>query len=416
MKKNIVFLCAASLLSAYTAQLHCTAGDLDTIFGISGVATTILSRTDYINSCTVQPDDTIVVAGVASGFYDRMGVARLTPNGSPDTTFNTVGAKFFLIGSQTIGQAVTLQSDNKILICGSALQSEGDIAVARLNTDGTFDTTFNSVGYVTTADGYFAIANAIVVQPDTNILAAGYAVPGRGDFCLVRYDAAGALDSGFGTGGVVNTAIGDGSVINAIALQNDGKIIAAGYVVTSGVVSFCLARYNTDGTLDTTGFGPDGTVTTTIGTESRIFSVAIQTNGYIVVTGYTIDDADGIYKFALARYDTTGALDTSFGTSGIVKTQIQYQAQAYGSILQADGKILAGGYCYDDQATQFALARYNTDGTLDSSFGTSGIARTTIGGHNSVSQINSLCLQSNGNIIAAGFSDTTYAIARYLAA
>lgn len=414
MKQHNQFFRALCFTVIYNAQLICAPGDLDTTFGTDGTVVTHVSRNDFITSCTVQADDSILVGGSANGYYQRTCVARYTPNGDLDTSFNTTGINIFKVGVESQGQAIALQANEKVLITGYAFEDLTKVATSRLNTDGTLDTSFNSTGSVTTQVFWGATGNSVVVQPDTNIVVGGLSYNSQSDFMLLRYDASGALDSGFGTGGRVTTSIDYGANINKIALQADGKIVAGGYSYDGSYASrFCLARYNTDGTIDTS-FGTSGIVQTTIGTACEINSIAIQDDGYIVVAGFALD-VDGITKFALARYDTDGVLDTNFNTTGTVITQIQYEAKAYSVLIQPNGQIVVGGYSYADLATQFALARYDTDGSIDTSFGTNGIALTTIGGHNSDSKIKSLAIQSNGDIIAAGESNAAFAIARYLA-
>jgi uncharacterized delta-60 repeat protein len=412
MKKPMMLLGIAMLIATHIAQIQCSAGSLDvTSFGIGGIVTAFLGRSDFIYSCTVQTDDSIVVVGESDVLFPRMAIARYTDDGSEDTTFNSTGFKLVTIGNGSVAQAVGMQSDGKIIFTGYASQSQTDIPLVRLNTDGTTDGSFT----ISFGDG--AQANSIIEQPDNKILVGGLQVSGQANFALARFNSNGTLDTGFGSGGKVATSIGFYATINQITLQANGKIVAAGVADNGGGTLFALARYNTDGSVDT-GFGPnsDGTVTTDVGVPAEIHSVAIQSNGYIVVAGKADDSTDGITKFALARYDTSGTLDSSFGNAGIVLTQIQYQAEANSVVIQSDGKIIAGGFTFGDLSTDFVLARYNTDGSLDTSFGNGGISIVNPGTHKSESHITSLALQSTGKIIAAGYSDEIFTIARFLAA
>lgn len=394
--------------------LNAAAGDLDTSFATNGIALTPLSRSDVIYGCTVLSNDNIFVVGQAQGYLPRIGTAMYTPNGAEDTSYNGTGKKIITLGGNSQADATAVQNDGQILFCGYSYQTQTDSNVTRLNTDGSFDTTFNSVGYANTPVGNGAMANSVVEQTDNSIVVGGLAVDGQGEFMLVRYTSSGALDTSFGTGGIVINVIGYLAQINQIALQSDGKIVAGGYQQDGNGMTFCLARYETDGSLDTT-FGTSGIVTTQAGAngESQISSIAIQTDGKIVAGGYALDN-DGVYKFAVARYETDGSLDSGFGTSGITLTQINFESKINSIALQSDGKIIAGGYSYDELATGFALARYNTDGSIDTGFGTNGVTVTTINGRNSESRINSIGIQSTGDIIAAGYSNQTFAVARYL--
>jgi uncharacterized delta-60 repeat protein len=246
--------------------------------------------------------------------------------------------------------------------------------------------------------------------------------------CMASLEANGGdLDTTFGTGGVVVTNIAtvlsqspENCRINAIALQTDGKIVAGGF--TSGILgNFALARYNADGTLDSS-FGTGGVVVTNIATvlsqsaqNCQILSIALQTDGKIVAGGST----SGVFSnFALARYTTDGTLDSSFGTGGVVVTNVATvlslspQNCSISSIaVQTDGKIVAGGQLNSGVILghfSFALTRYNTNGTLDSSFGTDGAVVTNIATVLSQSPqncfINSIALQTDGKIVAGGES------------
>ena len=180
----------------------------------------------------------------------------------------------------------------------------------------------------------------------------------------MRYNTNGSLDSSFGTAGFVTTLIG--SIYdfgNSVAVQGDGKILVAG-ASSSGTnnYDFAVARYMTDGTLDSS-FGTGGIVTTPIGGDDFGQSVAVQSSGKILVAGYSrIGSAS--YYFTLVRYNSGGSLDSSFGTGGIVTTE---SGQGYGMALQSDGNILVTGWGSADGHYAFALLRYNggTPGDID---------------------------------------------------
>src|SRR5262245_12852436 len=287
-------------------------------------------------------------------------------------------------------------------------------------TSGALDAGFGTGGRVTTTiGGNSDFARGVVVQPDGKILAAGVALGDLGsDFALVRYDSDGTLDNSFGINGIATTDFG-GAFEGAwsVALQTDGKIVAAGLTVNSGVTQFALARYNTDGSLDAS-FGTGGRVTTGFpGVSATGFSVALQPDAKIVVAGWAA--INGGADFALARYDSTGALDASFGTGGRVTTnfadsQGQSLASVFSLAVQPDGKIVAAGDGRLDGKYDFTLARYNSNGTLDASFGTGGRVITDFGGADDGAE--AVALQPDGKIVAAGFargSDFDFALTRY---
>jgi len=226
-------------------------------------------------------------------------------------------------------------------------------------------------------EGAFAIAR----QPDGKLVAAGTTYINYGtDFALARYNSDGTLDSSFGNGGKVTLNFGPWDQGTSVAVQQDGKIVIAGGA-NNVYTDFGLARYNSDGTLDSS-FGVSGIVITQFESpqfghvSATPYSMVLQQDGKIVLAG--VGNIDGGEGFALARYNSNGTLDPSFGTGGKVTTEFGTLQQGFSwafansLALQVDGKIVAAGSAYLGQSENFALVRYNSDGTLDSSFGTSG--------------------------------------------
>ena len=214
----------------------------------------------------------------------------------------------------------------------------------------------------------------------------------------------GDLDTSFGTGGIVTTDIGsrDG-LVESVVLQSDGKIVAAGYSHNGANYDFAVVRYNTDGSLDTT-FGSGGKVSTDVGEDTEtVASVALQSDGKIVAAGYSYNDSKNV--FAVVRYNTDGSSDRTFGTGGIVVTPIGSGDSVPESVVvQSDGKIVVAGYSNNGSNEDFAIVRYNTDGSLDSTFGTEGtegIVVAAIGSGDDYAT--SMVLQSDGKIVVAGY-------------
>jgi len=193
----------------------------------------------------------------------------------------------------------------------------------------------------------------------------------------------GGGSSGGGTGPNVPAVTNDEAF--ALAVQSDGRLVTAGASSNSkgSRYQFALVRYNTDGSLDTT-FNKKGIVTTTIGSfDDEAFALAIQPDGKLVAAGYsnTGSLANPVNVFALVRYNADGSLDTTFNTTGIVTTAIgAFDDEAFALAIQPDGKLVAAGISFDDTLHQykFALVRYNTDGSLDTTFHTTGIVTTAI--------------------------------------
>ena len=280
--------------------------------------------------------------------------------GDLDSTFGVGGQVMTdLKRSTDIANAVAIQADGKLVVVGQTYQnndfSDEDFVVTRYNTDGTLDSTFGSRGKVRTDfPGLAAVPSSVVIQPDGKIVVAGGAFPlftFAGNFKIVRYNPNGSLDTSFGDGGIVTTIFPAGSYASDVALQADGKIIAAGTVFVdfnpgeSSDTDFALARYNPDGTPDAT-FGTGGQVTTDfLGFEDDAFSVLIQPDGKIVAVGSANDPAT-FYDFAAARYLSNGTIDTTFGVAGKVRTDFGDQDfdRARSAALQPDGRIVAAGF------------------------------------------------------------------------
>jgi len=217
---------------------------------------------------------------------------------------------------------------------------------------GDLDPTFGGTGKVITPFDGFALGLSVAVQADGNLVVAGYAFNGSDyDFALVRYNTDGSLDTSFNGTGKVTPAIGSGNDVgHCVAVQSDGKIVAAG--TASG--NFALVRYNANGSLDTT-FNGTGITTTDFGGADGAHGVKFQNDGKIVAAGQAFSNGD----FALARYNTDGSVDTSFGSAGKVTTDFDGGGDVgFGMALQSDGKIVVAGYATIAGTAEFAVARY----------------------------------------------------------
>jgi len=384
-------------------------GDLDPSFGTAGTVITSFGGTDVASAVAIQPDGKLVVAGRTNIAGNTVfALARYNATGGLDPAFGTGGLVTTDFGSTDQAFAVALQGDGKIVTAG---RRGSDVIVARYNADGTQDTLFgatNTPGRVVTNFGATEQALAVVLQPDGKIVVAGRtnkpAPNGNFDFALARYEAAGTLDLTFGTLGLVTTDFG-GSVDRAfaMALQPDGKLV----VVGDSDANFALARYNSDGSLDG-GFGAGGKVVTSFGGIDQASAVILQPDGKIVVAGQT--DTGVSIDFALARYNSDGSLDGAFGSGGRVTTNFTGTSDDLGSAvaLQSDGKIVVGGTSNDN----FALARYTPAGVLDTTFGSAGTVTTNLGGED---VLHAMTIQPDGAIVAVGESADRFALARYQA-
>lgn len=317
------------------------------------------------------------------------------------------------------GAAVTREGG--IVVAGPVRRADdddADFAVARYRPDGHLDPTFGRRGITVTNLGGDDEPHALALQADGRIVVAGYSdVEGSSRFALARYRPDGHLDPSFGKGGTLVTGM-EGKDVGAygVAIQEDGKIVLAGYSDTEGSSRLALARYRPDGQLDP-AFGNAGRVfTDMMGTDVSANAVTLQPDGKVVLAGYS--DTDHSSRFAAARYDARGQLDTSFGTAGRVITDVHAHDVSYFAIAAAPaGALVAAGYAQSGEEVgtrDVALARYRPDGTPDPAFGKQGIVTTQLGGSDSAS---ALLLQPDGRLVVAGYSDTEgssrFALARY---
>jgi uncharacterized delta-60 repeat protein len=300
-----------------------------------------------------------------------------------------------------------------LFVAGSAQAAPGTL-------DPSFGNAFlgDNAGWSITGTGLGGYASALLLQPDGKFVAVGARydeedLPGPGDIVLARYNPDGSPDPSFGSDGVVTTTVPGGpnasAAISAAALQPDGRIVVAGtyYNIDPGVEEFMLARYNPDGSLDTS-FGNGGVVKTqvedvNVGTQypfSAASGVVLQPDGKIVAGGEVTAVGDGQTRppaeSALVRYLPDGSLDTTFGSGGIVLDRQSGQNGFSAIALQPDGKILAVGDGYGYSRPPTPLTRFNPDGTLDSSFGNGGESSAP------TNQAIALALQPDGKIVVAG--------------
>jgi uncharacterized delta-60 repeat protein len=361
------------------------AGDLDTSFDGDGMVTPPFS----LQSVAIQTDGKIVVAGAdSSGPQASFDLVRYNTDGSLDTSFSgdgtvTTGFGFAEAGTFT---SVALQADGKIVAVGAhaTILGASNICIARYNTDGSPDTSFSGDGeLITQFGGTFAGANDVAIQADGKIVIVGVSVSGdNGSFGVARFNTDGSFDTSFSSDGRLTTDFGSGGEgASAMAIQADGKIVVAGN--SNGDIA--LARYNANGSLDTS-FSSDGKLTTAVGSSSDVASdVAIQADGKIVVAGASYDGSNN--DFAIIRYNANGSLDTSFSGDGKLTTDIgSFDNTAYGVAIQVDGKIVAAGN---------GLARYNANGSLDTTFSGDGKLTGSFAA-------NGLAIQADGKIVTAG--------------
>lgn len=430
---------AAALMVASAVAAAAAPGQLDPSFGAGGtVVTEFPSSYSGARAVAVQADGRIVAAGFAhtnNSIISDFALTRYDASGALDPTFGTGGRVRTDFGGRfDEALAVAVQPDGRVVVAGSSSDANGsDMAVARYNSDGLLDTSFDGDGMALVDFGSEASARAVALQPDGGIvLAGGVSQPVGGgccvaDFALVRLTSVGALDSSFdGDGRVVTDFLAGADnghdVAQAVRVQADGRIVAAGAGV-AGVVSvdFAVARYLADGSLDP-AFSDDGLVTTDfVGYFDEIRDLAVDTSGRLVAGGQSCEfpgNADEVCDFGLARYTSNGTLDRRFGRKGRVRTDLgaDLSEGIRGVVVQADGRIVAAGDTSGPGASDVGLTRYRSDGRLDRGFGVNGVVITPVSP--STDEVGGLELQADGRLLVAGTTAISqsfgFFVSRYL--
>ncbi len=416
----------AILLFATTASFAQQPGTLDPSFGNKGTLVDPLVADVIGGVMKVSKDGRILIgtAGPYKGFDFTFKIDAYLPDGSPDLSFGENGSAYVLFPDMKKPEdnaaisSLALLPDGRILACGNRYSFivDGYVAFALFKPDGTADSTFGNNG--TVVDDAFADyseyeshgATSIVLQPDGKIVTAGGVTIGTGQsmnrISTARYLPDGRIDKSYGENGItVSTAKG---AAFAVALQKDGKIVSAGYSgygnINSSDAHFHLERYNADGSYDKS-FGINGMVDTKIGSGSIINDVALQDDGKIVVAGNSNNLTNR--TFTVARYNTDGSLDNSFGTAGIVPTIFNDQGICDKVFITGEkkDKIVATGKSYNEFTGigDFAIAGYNSDGSPDPEFGNGGIQITNI---DAKDRTYSADLQPDGKIVQFGYTSS----------
>ncbi|MFN5356181.1 MAG: T9SS type A sorting domain-containing protein [Bacteroidota bacterium] len=412
---KLYLLLAACLLINTSA--HAQAGALDVTFNSDGIASLSPgSLQDVVYAIAIQSDQKTVFTGVAritstTGFTSDMVIGRLKTDGSLDTTFANNGIyNLSSTGGSIFGYDMKIQPDGKIVVCGgySVTAANTDFIVVRLNADGTPDTNFGggdgiSIVQVGSSEDY---AYDIELLPNGNILLAGASsVPGftykRG--VVMRMLPDGTLDNTFGTGGYALLQLGANTEdsFKCMSVLASGKIIAAGYSYINNNENLLVAGFNPNGTLDT-NFAVNGIYSGT--NINQAFDMAV--DGNAVYLSGRISNSGG-YDLGLSCLDTTGTLNTSFGSGGTVLANYNPIDAALGITIQPDGKIICvgtsgqGGFGNRDMF----ITRYLPTGVIDLTFATGGY--TIIPVTANFEEANCVALQADGKIMLAGFASFT---------
>ena len=404
------------LVARYTA-----AGVLDTTFGTAGLASYPAAVNGSASGIAVGPGGSLFVAESSYSFSPRISyttsVTSLTANGALDAAYGTGGTattKGFR------GSAIAVGSNGKAVVAGTIGFGElTKTGVAQFTATGAPDDSFGAAGLVTSAFTTSDTIDAVALQPataGTRIVIAGTGFePATGnDFLLARYTGSGVVDTSFGSGGISTTDFTGPVTASAQSIAPDGHggTLVAG-TAGSADGTLVVADYQADGALNPS-FGNGGTVQVTF--NSYIFptgggDIAIQKDGKILLVGTSIQPGSTNYDFAIARLLPDGKLDTSFGVGGKVTTfsgAIDTDMGATGGVvIQPDGKILVAGYTEDYGAQpdvdKGVVVRYNTNGSLDTTFGTGGRETFNLPGVY-VGRVTGIALEPDGKIMIGGFS------------
>jgi uncharacterized delta-60 repeat protein len=409
----------ALLVSTLVAPLALVAqlGTLDPSFNSTGYVVTPVNNGDNAQKVLVQPDQKVLTVGMSfdATFTSTARVLRYLPDGSPDTGFGTNGMFTFTLDFEANLYAAALSNDGKIILAGSTTDYQTyRMLLIRLNADGTLDDTFGDGGVVeqaVTESVNFGEDKAfdLTVDATGNILVCGtsFSTANVDRPVVVRFTAAGALDTSFGTNGVATIPVGEyASDFKGIAVQPDGRIVAVG-TYGNGLLWWVMlaARFEADGTLDTS-FGVNGVVKYDHGSvDDEAEDVALLSDGSILVAGFTVTTTYN-YSALLVKLTPDGALDATFGEAGSVEEDIDQFDYASQVKVQTDGRIVMAGTAGEGPPSIFDMAvwKYNADGSRDASFGTDGLAQPVLEGYSAM--IYGMDMQADGAIVVTGQART----------
>lgn len=409
-KQKSIFLSSMSavvgLLALYVFVTLAAAGDLDPSFAGNGVFTDNIAGTHTQgNDVIVQPDGKIVVGGATNSLGNsalRYAIARFNPDGSLDTSFSNDGINYD-INIRGIAAGLALYDDGKIAQCGFG---PSGFTLFRYSSSGVLDTSFGLASYarLNIFGGATEGCESLAIQPNDKIIAAGWGGSNTdSDVVVARFTISGTLDTSFDSDGHVTLDIvGEDDQASDVLIQPNGKIVIAGNSVNSGVRSALLARFDGDGTLDTT-FGVNGVVIPSFGASGPdVFVSIVQLeNGQLLVTGSRDDGSQN--DIILLRYSADGAIDTTFGTNGVVVTPIgSNYSLASGLAVQSSGKIIVTGSTDSGSNNDVVVIRYLSNGSLDPDFGTGGVMTLDLGFNDEAFAVD---IQADGRIVVTGSAE-----------
>lgn len=405
--------------------VYAQSGILDTSFNGNGIVTgNYTTGNNSADAMVLQPDGKIIVAG-ATGVSSsiKIGVSRHNPDGSLDSTFGDNGKAIFGSGwIKSFAKDLKLQEDGKIVMAGYRWNnSTGDFIMLRLNPNGSLDNTFGTNGIAIIDGGQTEVAESFDIDNNGDFIISGYV---EDHFAMAKVKSNGSVDINFGNGGWVVTPFADFASYShdTIVSSVDGRIILGGMILDGyqNKYEYALAVYHPDGTLDTT-FGDQGKLHFHVGIDNdfgmRILELK---NGQILIGGHSWYATSPLrYEVAVARLNTNGSLDTTYGTNGIFKTRLVENGTSYlaGITLQEDGKLVLTSTANEGNTYNFGLARVTENGELDTTFGEGGKVFTHIP-NSTYGESYNIGIQPDGKIVVSGDTELPglliqYFIARY---
>jgi uncharacterized delta-60 repeat protein len=389
--KNIFTLIIAVVFVLIGQVVAQTAGTLNLNFGTDGKYIFDKDNMDLYQDVKVQTDGKIVAIGTTytPSYTSSIQVTRLMPDGTPDASFADNGQYSFTLNSETGAYKCLIKNDGKILVAGYTTNySTYWSLLIQLNEDGTPDPEFGDNGVVLHTMGtYENFIYALALQDDGAILTAGYTQNSeyRNVPTVLRFSETGILDTSFGIDGAATIPVTEiDNDFSAISLQSDGKIVAAGHI-SNGMSWFSLlvARFDQNGVLDPT-YGTDGVVNMNLGNvDDEFYDMVITGNDEAILTGFVVSQSDLAFKLLLMKLDNSGYLSLSFGLGGFsIWGEVPF---TFGDAmaLQPDGKILVAGSTGElaPGNNDWAVWRFNADGNIDNTFGTNGVSTLDLFGN-----------------------------------
>jgi len=410
----VILFCAMALLSLLVAYAAVNDGDLDPTFDGDGrVVISFTVQADIAESIEVQDDGKILLVGRSQQdiaiFYD-VAVARLNPDGSPDLSFGAGGMVTTGVGSTATGWDVVVQPDEKIVIAGTVNEGQPGAAfmVIRYLPNGSLDSAWATGGigqYDIGPQG--ELATSIVALNDGSFLVAGGVDRGLGqaDYAVIRLDEGGDLETGWGNNGVLTKTLGSNGLAFDMELVDETHAVLAGFVDYGNATSdMAMLHLNPQTAELITTIGVSGVVTADVGQIDFAYDIEVRPDGSVAAAGLTFPTVTEPPAMALSVHQADGSPDLTFnGTGHISATVGAYQSVANGLIWQADGKLIAGGTAFSSQTGPgvFAMARFLPNGGLDNTFGAGGIVFTDFGA-GTTNELRDLARQADGKLLAGG--------------